>query len=283
MSTMTAEEAQAVLESHDLIAIGARADEQRRRRHGTRTTFVRVFDVHVDAVPASWPASMDAGEIRLSGLPASVQSAVDAVTRAVAFAGPIPVSAFSLADVWGLADGAMSTFRDVLTSLKRAGLESIGEAPVDMDGDAVAAIGAARDVGIHVRRLTVRELAGDRRVELVGRARDVQARIGGVRAFAPLPRLTTIAQPSTGYDDVKQVAIARLVVDNIESIQVDWRLYGPKLAQVALTMGADDVDGVSPFEGDLGHRRSPIEEIRGNIRAAALEPVERDGRFETRA
>ena len=51
--------------------------------------------------------------------------------------------------------------------------------------------------------------------------------------------------PTTGFDDVKRVALARLVVDNIPSIQVDWALYGPKLAQVALTVGADDVDGVS--------------------------------------
>ena len=76
---------------------------------------------------------------------------------------------------------------------------------------------------------------------------------------------------------MKVIAVARLVVDNIDSIQVDWALYGPKLAQVALTMGADDVDGVSALEGDLGRRRSPIEEIRGNIKAAGLEPVERDG------
>jgi aminodeoxyfutalosine synthase len=69
-------------------------------------------------------------------------------------------------------------------------------------------------------------------------------------------------------------------VDNIDSIQVDWPLYGPKLAQVALTVGADDVDGVLAVDsGVLGTRRSPIEEIKGNIRAAALDGVERDGRF----
>jgi aminodeoxyfutalosine synthase len=97
-----------------------------------------------------------------------------------------------------------------------------------------------------------------------------------VRVFAPLPRVSSVAQPSTGYDDVKMVAMARLLADAIDSIQVDWALYGPKLAQVALTMGADDVDGVSPLEGDLGRRRSPVEEIKGNISAAGLDPVERD-------
>ena len=65
------------------------------------------------------------------------------------------------------------------------------------------------------------------------------------------------------------------------SIQVDWTLYGPKLAQVALTVGADDVDAVSPFdETTQGRRRAPLEEIVRNIKAAGLQPVERDGRFD---
>ena len=90
--------------------------------------------------------------------------------------------------------------------------------------------------------------------------------------------------PTTGYDDVKRVALARLVVDNVPSIQVDWALYGPKLAQVALTVGADDVDGVSPEEETAeGRRRAPLEEIRRNIRAAGQEPVERNGRFDVLA
>ena len=118
-------------------------------------------------------------------------------------------------------------------------------------------------------------------VTLANEARDLQAGLGGFRAFAPLPRTQSLTQPSTGYDDVKQVALARLLVTNIESIQVDWALYGPKLAQVALTIGADDVDGVAALEpGLLGVRRSAIEEIRTNIRAATLEPVERNARFE---
>jgi aminodeoxyfutalosine synthase len=67
----------------------------------------------------------------------------------------------------------------------------------------------------------------------------------------------------------------------VPSIQVDWSLYGPKLAQVALTVGADDVDGVSA-EDDMseGARRAPLEEIRRNIVAAGQDPVERNGRFD---
>ena len=61
---------------------------------------------------------------------------------------------------------------------------------------------------------------------------------------------------------------------------MDWALYGPKLAQVALTFGADDVDDVSALDEVVeGRRRAPLEEIRRNIRAASGEPVERDALF----
>src|SRR6185295_19607826 len=110
---------------------------------------------------------------------------------------------------------------------------------------------------------------------------ELQRAVAVIRVFAPLPRRSNPAAPTTGYEDVKHVALARIVVDNVASIQVDWSLYGPKLAQVALTVGADDVDAVSAEdESGEGRRRAPLEEIRRNIRAAGQQPVERDGRFE---
>ena len=62
---------------------------------------------------------------------------------------------------------------------------------------------------------------------------------------------------------------------------MDWQRYGPKLAQVALTFGADDLDNVSPVDdAPEGRRRAPLEEVRRNIEAAGFTPVERDGRNE---
>jgi len=275
-------EALAILAEPNVIAVGARGDEERRRRHGVKTTFVRVFEIHVEVLPVSLPSGASAGEIRLMGKPASVAAAVAAVKAARALAGTIPLTAFSLADLSDLVDGSAASLTDLAGRLAAAGLEIVAEAPVDALVDPVGAVRAVRDGGLQVPRLTVREMAEDDRVRLVSLARDIQSEVGGVRAFAPLPRVTSVAQPTTGYDDVKVIAMARLLAGNIDSIQVDWPLYGPKLAQVALTMGADDVDGVSALEGDLGRRRSPIEEIRGNIVAAGLQPVERDGLFEAR-
>jgi aminodeoxyfutalosine synthase len=274
MESMTA------VEETNLIAFGARGDEERRRRHGVKTTFVRVFEVHVDAVPAAIPAGVTAGEFRVVGAPASLAAATAAVRAAIAAAGRLPVTAFSLADLLDLGGGSIAGLADVAGRLAGTGLQIVAEAPIDVLVDPVGAVGAAVKAGLGVPRLTVREATAESRDRLVALAADIQAAAGGVRAFAPLPRVSSIAQPSTGYDDVKAIAAARLHAHNIDSIQVDWKLYGPKLAQVALTIGADDVDGVSPLEGDLGRRRSPIEEIRGNIKAAGLEAVERDAKWQ---
>jgi hypothetical protein len=278
VEAMDEAEARGILASPDLIAIGVQADEVRRRIHGTRTTFVRVFQMHVDAVPEALPAGVFAGEFRIAGRPASIEAAVSAVRSAAALAQGVPVTGFTLADLQAL--GAAS-FSDLCQALRAAGLHAVSEVQVDRaDPATLTTIAQARACGLTVARLTVEAPPSDG-VEIVLRARELQASAGGFRTFAPLPRTLSISSPTTGYDDVKQVAIARLLADGIDSIQVDWSLYGPKLAQFALTVGADDVDAVAGLDpGTLGTRRSPLEEIRGNIRSAALEPVERNALYE---
>ena len=189
------------------------------------------------------------------------------------------MSGFSLGELSHL-EGT-SGLRDACAVLRQAGLDVIAQVAIDALEDPGATITTARDAGLLVTRLSVNEPRDHDRGELARRARDLQESIGGFHTFAPLPRAVSVASPTTGYDDVKQIALARLIADNIESIQVDWQLYGPKLAQFALTIGADDVDSVAAVDpGTLGTRRSPVEEIRGNIKSAGLEPVERNGRFE---
>lgn len=270
------EDAPVVAASHDLIAIGMMADDLRRRLHGRTATFVRVFEVHPDAVPAALPAGASAGEIRLLGEPRSLEAACEAVAAARRLAGDRPVAGFSLADLAGLARTAADTY----ARLREAGLERVSYVPVGETGPGASEVAAARAAGLTVDRLVVVEPPADI-VDAVRAAVDLQRAAGGFRTFAPLPRAISVSNPTTGYDDVKSVALARLLLADVASIQVDWALYGPKLAQVALTVGADDVDGVAAVEnGLLGARRSAIEEIRGNIRAAGLEPIERNGRHE---
>jgi CofH/MqnC C-terminal region len=264
------------LGGQDIISIGAAADDVRRRLHGLKATFVRVFEVHLDAIPASCPSTLAAGEFRITGRPATLEDAVGAVMRVRALAGPLPVSGFALQDL----SAFEQPIETAASRLRQAGLDAIAELPVDIVEDA-GLIAAARRGGLVVNRLTVKGGGAVTAVAVVDRAIALQRAAGGFRVFAPLPTVVSVAEPTTGYDDVKTVATARLMLEDIPSIQVDWALYGPKLAQVALTMGADDVYGVAAFDpGSLGSRRSAHAEIVGNIRAAGLEPVERNGRFE---
>ena len=79
----------------------------------------------------------------------------------------------------------------------------------------------------------------------------------------------------------RAVALARLALPSVKNIQVDWAQYGPKLAQVALTFGANDLDRVSTSDdASLGKRRTSVEDVRRNIAAAGFTPVERVSRHE---
>jgi aminodeoxyfutalosine synthase len=266
--------------SHDIINLGMLADEVRRALHGSRTTFVRVASVGPEpggaiAVP---PA---AGEVRIVGVPVSRTAAIARVQEVASLANGAPTSGFSLADIEQLAARDGVSRRTLLEDLRAAGLDLIAEAPFDRLDDPQRSIEEVNIAGLTLARLTVEEPASEA-TSLLRAVAALQRAVGVIRAFSPLARRPDRASPTTGYDDVKRVALARLVVDNVPMIQIDWSLYGPKLAQVALTVGADDVDGVSAQEaGPEGRRRSPLEEILRNIRVAGLDPVERNGRFET--
>ncbi|HEY7170100.1 MAG TPA: hypothetical protein VH417_04585 [Vicinamibacterales bacterium] len=266
----------------DIITLGVKADEVRRSRHGLRTTFVRVADVSCEPGAAiDIPAG--AGEVRIAGTPLSRAAAIQRVGEVAPAARQAPLSGFSLAELEHLAAKEQITLRALLEDLRAAGLELIAEAPFDQLHDARRAIEEVNISGLALGRLTIDRLPTADVPALFKEVAALQQSVAVIRAFAPLPRKVNPAVPTTGYDDVKRVALARIVVDNVASIQVDWALYGPKLAQVALTVGANDIDAVSAFD-DLseGRRRAPLEEVQRNIRAAGLEPSERDGRFDSR-
>ena len=222
-----------------------------------------------------------AGELRIVGVAASRAAAVERVAQVAAAADGAAVSAFSLDDLEQLAARESVTLRALLEELRAAGLELVAEAPVDRLQNARRSVEEVNIAGLSLARLTVHQAASADPMPLLKAVAELQRAVAVVRAFAPLPRRVNPAAPTTGYEDVKHVALARIVVDNVPSIQVDWSLYGPKLAQVALTVGADDVDAVSAAEETTeGRRRAPLEEIRRNIRAAGQEPIERNGRFD---
>ena len=281
--TVTEAELSGLAASHDIISLGMRADDVRRRLHDNRTTFLRVADV-----PAEPGAAVEvphgAGEIRIVGTPATRLQALARVSEVVAASRGIPVSAFSLADLEQLSVRERVTLRALLEDCCAAGLELVAEAPFERLQDPRRSIEEVNIAGLSLARLTIEQLPELDAVTLLKQIAALQLTVGVIRSFAPLPRRVNPAMPSTGFDDVKRVALARVIVETIPSIQVDWAMYGPKLAQVALTMGADDVDGVSAEDdASQGRRRAPLEEVRRNIRAAGCEPIERNGRYELTA
>ena len=263
----------------DILQLGMLADTVRRTLHGTQVTYLRValcpYDKpFTDAVPLA------AREVRVTGKPDSLDVAVTAIETARAVAGERTVSAFSWMDIETIATAASERASKVLARLRSAGLDAVAEVPLDRIGNDAEVIDALVSAGYQEIRLTIEKAPAAARTKLLIGAAALQEKCACIRSISPLPSLLDAMRPTTGYDDVKSVAIARLAAPNISTVQVDWLRYGPKLAQVALTFGADDVDNVSASdEAPDGRRRAPLEDVRRNIKAAGLEPAERDGRF----
>jgi 2-iminoacetate synthase ThiH len=263
----------------DILPLGMLADAVRRRLHGTKVTYLRVAACAFDKsfTDAVSPA---AREIRITGAPPALAVARTAVESARAVAGERAVSGFSWSDVERLAAADGIPVARALEALRAAGLDALAEVAMDAVGDLEQAVATLTGAGFERLRLTIDKAPLTERTTLVLRAASLQERLACIQAVNPLPAVLHAFRPTTGYEDVKAVAVARLAGPNIPSIQVDWRRYGPKLAQVALTFGADDVDAVSQSdEAPDGRRRAPLEEVRRNIEAAGFSPAERDGRF----
>jgi aminodeoxyfutalosine synthase len=127
----------------------------------------------------------------------------------------------------------------------------------------------------------------EHKVDHLLRLRALQDETGGFNAFIPLAyhpenNYMGLKYHTTGQDDLRHIATARLVLDNIPHVKAYWVMITPKLAQVALRFGADDMDGTL-VEEHIYHMagastsqslsRSELERI---VRLAGFEPVERD-------
>jgi len=284
------------LGSSDILSLGMLADEVRRARVGESVTYSRV--VELTAGPPSRPEAAtarsrrsspdlaraeadgagEAGgagvELRLAVLLASLEDTEGLIVEARRLAGSRLLTGFSLAEIGDRHWGKLSV---VLKRMKQAGLDAIAEAPVDQLRDAEDALGACLEAGLPVRCLSLqRPIEADGRSRWLIHLRDLLKKFPLIDTVNPLSREQSIAVPTTGYEDVRAVALVRLVLPSVKNIQVDWAQYGPKLAQVALTFGANDLDRVSTIDdASLGRRRTAVEDVRRNIAAAGFTPVER--------
>ncbi len=124
------------------------------------------------------------------------------------------------------------------------------------------------------------------RVDHLLRLRNLQDTTGGFQAFIPLsyhPKNTEMGgfYPS-GIDDLKTIAVSRLLLDNIPHIKAYWIMLGEKIAQLALLFGADDLDGtiieekITHSAGAMSSEGITREELVNIIEKAGKAPVERD-------
>ncbi len=129
------------------------------------------------------------------------------------------------------------------------------------------------------------------RLEHLAAMRELQDETHGFLCFIPLPFLTANSHvsgiaPPTGVDELKTIAVSRLMLDNFPHIKAYWIMLTVKLAQVAMHFGADDFDG-TVMEERIGHMagaqseqaltRSQLERV---ITEAGFDPVERNCFFE---
>lgn len=127
----------------------------------------------------------------------------------------------------------------------------------------------------------------EERLEHLHALREAQDETHGFLAFIPLsfhPKNTAMSDLSrtTGIDDLKNVAVARLMLDNFPHIKAYWVMIGPQLAQIALSFGADDMDGTVKEEVITHMAGAETEQAIGSttlvrlIKEAGRIPVQRD-------
>jgi cyclic dehypoxanthinyl futalosine synthase len=88
-------------------------------------------------------------------------------------------------------------------------------------------------------------------------------------------------EEATAVDYLKMLAVTRIFLDNVEHLQTDWSVMGPKVLELALRFGADDA-GAIPWSQDGSPEPSHHggeSELRRIIRDAGFRPVERDALF----
>ena len=127
----------------------------------------------------------------------------------------------------------------------------------------------------------------EERVQHLDMLRKAQDETKGFLAFIPLsfhPQNTELSQLSrtSGVDDLKNIAVARCFLDNFPHIKAYWVMIGQKLSQIALSYGADDVDGtvkeeiITHMAGAETEQAMSREQLLRMIQEAGRIPIERD-------
>jgi aminodeoxyfutalosine synthase len=216
----------------------------------------------------------------------------------------VHLKAFTMVEVSYLAKRAKLSIRETLEKLKEAGVDSLPGGGAEIFSDRIRHIicdhkidgqewldtaRTAHQIGL---RSNATMLYGhvendEDRIDHLLRLRAVQDETNGFQTFIPLafhPENTALAHlpKTTGMLDIRQIAVSRLILDNFPHIKAYWQMLSPKIAQIALRFGADDLDGTVIEEKiyhdagattPQGMRRQDLVRL---IEEAGREAIERD-------
>jgi aminodeoxyfutalosine synthase len=216
----------------------------------------------------------------------------------------VHLKAFTMVEIGYFSRIAKLTVRKVLVALKEAGVDSLPGGGAEIFNPRVRRVicdhktsgrqwleiaRTAHEIGL---RSNATMLYGhieneEERVEHLLLLRELQDETHGFQTFIPLafhPENTALAHlpKTTGFDDLRAIAVSRLLLDNFDHIKAYWVMLTPRIAQIALRFGADDIDGTIVEEkiyhdaGATTEQFTPRSELERLIRAAGRTPVERD-------
>jgi len=226
----------------------------------------------------------------------------------------VHVKALTAVEIAHLARVEKTSIEDVLLRLKDAGLDTMPGGGAEVFSTAVRATIADRKLTgqewINVHRvahgLGIRtnctmlyghvETAEDR-IDHLTMLRDLQDDTGGFLTYIPLAyhpdhnelgeEMGRVGSATTGYEDIRNVAVARLYFDNVDHIKTHWPMVTPFMSQVLLGFGCDDVEGTVVYErvyheaGARTDMHMPYSGLVRMIRGAGKRPVERDSLYRT--
>jgi len=216
----------------------------------------------------------------------------------------VHIKAFTMVEVHYFARIAKLSIEEVLHKMKQAGVDSCPGGGAEIFHPRVRKIicdhktsgqmwlstaKKTHEAGLHsnATMLYGHVETEEERVDHLVKLRELQDETHGFVAFIPLAfhpdntALSHLPKP-TGYADLRNIAVARLLLDNFDHIKAYWIMLSPSMAQIALRFGANDLDGTVVEEKiyhDAGAKTSeftPRAELERLIRAAGRVPVERD-------
>ena len=217
----------------------------------------------------------------------------------------IHIHSFSPPEIWDLANKSQLSLVEVIRRLRDAGLDSIPGGGAEILDDRVRRIISPNkiswqqwmDVMTTAHKLGMKSTATmmfghvetfEERILHMIRVREAQDQTGGFTAFIPwsfAPTNTELGgEGSTGVEYLRTLAVARLMLDNVPNIQASWVTQGAKMAQVALSFGANDFGSTMLEENVVRaagvQTRVPLQEIIRCIEDAGYQAVQRNTHYE---